>query len=207
MPLTRPRADQATEQNPRSRLTAEAAMVALTDADPVQRQAAARSLWGVEAAASSLCERFSVEDDLPTREALAVALMRTGGQVVVDRLLPLLSSEDAALRNQVIEILQTLPADVAPHMEKLLDDPDPDVRIFVVNILEALRHPKVEDWLIAVITTDQHVNVVGTALDLLGEVGTGAALSSLHRVRDRFAGEPYVEFAATNAIKRIGTGS
>lgn len=207
MPLTKARTDDAQRQEDNPPLTAGAALAQLSDADPARRKIAARSLWGREDAAASLCDRFIIEDDMPTREVLAVAIMRTGGRVAVERLLPLLSSDNATLRNQAIEILQTLPVDVAPHMEELLDEPDSDVRIFAVNILEALRHPKVEDWLIAVITTDRHVNVVGTALDLLAEVGTSAALPSLSRVRDRFADEPYVQFAAANAMKRIGAGS
>lgn len=183
------------------------ALTGLRDADPAVRQQSARALHGQRAAAEALCDAFGAEKDIPTREALAVAIMRTGTGIVAEKLMPLLSSENAALRNTVIEILQALPGEVAPHMEQLLDHPDSDVRIFAVNILEALRHPKVEDWLIAVIATDRHPNVVGTALDLLGEVGTEAAIPELKRISARFAGEPYLQFAASNAIKRIGAGA
>lgn len=204
MPLRKMQAQTMLPQEAECPLPVEEAIRRLESDEPAQRQAAARSLAGVAEAALALCDRFTIEKDNPTREALAVAIMRTGGSAAIARLLPLLSSEDAAQRNTVIEILQALPDEVAPHMRALLDNADSDVRIFAVNVLEALRHPQVEEWLIGVITSDQHVNVVATALDLIGEVGTEAAVPSLTSVKARFAGEPYVAFAAANALKRIG---
>jgi HEAT repeat protein len=90
-------------------------------------------------------------------------------------------------------------------MEGLLHDPDPDVRIFAVNILESLKHPLVETWLIEVIGNDPHVNVCATAVDLLGEVGSSLAIPALTALRDRFSDEPYIGFAVDIAIKRCQT--
>jgi hypothetical protein len=78
------------------------------------------------------------------------------------------------------------------------------VRIMAVNILESLRHPRVEAWLIEVIERDPVVNVCGTAVDLLGEVGTPASRAALIHLKQRFASEPYIQFAADLALKRIG---
>ena len=88
-------------------------------------------------------------------------------------------------------------------MQSLLRDPDSDVRIFAVNILESLRHPEVEYWLVDVIVQDPQVNVCATAVDLLGEVGSRDALQSLMDLKARFEGEPYIQFAADLAIRRI----
>jgi HEAT repeat protein len=88
----------------------------------------------------------------------------------------------------------------------LLADTSTDVRIFAVNILESLRHPEVESWLIAVIERDPHLNVCATAVDLLGEVGTEAAREPLERLKARYAGEPYIQFASDLALKRITEG-
>jgi HEAT repeat protein len=112
-------------------------------------------------------------------------------------------SEDAALRNEAIEAMKQLPEAVAPIMQALLTDTDSDLRILSVNILESLRHPDVEKWLIEVIARDPHVNVCATAVDLLGEVGSSDALEPLRRLKARFADEPYMQFAADLAIKRI----
>ena len=167
------------------------------------RQSALGGLTAYLEAAIPLCHQLELEQDAPTREMIAVVLSRMGSAKTVEELLPLLRSDNATLRNTVIDILKLLPTDVAPHMETLLDDPDPDVRIFAVNILETLLHPKVEDLLIAVISVDAHVNVVETALDLMGEVGNDAALPALAVVNTRFPGEPFIAFAVNNALKQI----
>jgi hypothetical protein len=50
------------------------------------------------------------------------------------------------------------------------------------------------------------VNVCGTAVDLLSEVGSSAAHDALERLKARFAAEPYIQFAADLALKRIAPG-
>ncbi|MGS0757735.1 HEAT repeat domain-containing protein, partial [Roseateles sp. GG27B] len=82
-------------------------------------------------------------------------------------------------------------------------DADSDVRIFAVNVLESLRHPDVESWLIDVIQRDPHVNVCATAVDLLSEVGTSAAVGALDALKVRFPDEPYIKFAANLALRSI----
>jgi hypothetical protein len=77
------------------------------------------------------------------------------------------------------------------------------VRIFVVNILDSERHPEAESWLIEVIERDTHVNVCATAVDLLCEVGTEAAIDPLVQLKERFRSEAYIQFAADLALKRI----
>ena len=99
--------------------------------------------------------------------------------------------------------MKALPNEVAPIMSDLLRDADPDVRILAVNVLESLRHPKVEQWLIEVIDRDLMVNVCGSAVDLLGEVGSQAARDALGRLKVRYEAEPYIQFAVDLALKRI----
>jgi HEAT repeat protein len=207
MALKKPQQEEQRLDDTRSLVRDLPGLLLLSSDDVSERRWAARDLAQyADTAAHALCQRLEAEPDRATREAIAISLTKIGGDNVVTGLLPLLRSEDAALRNGVIDILKELPGDVAPHMEALLDDPSPDVRIFVVNVLEALRHPKVEDWLIAVISMDPHVNVVASALDLLGEVGTESALPALGRVLKRFPDEPFISFAVNNAVKCIGGG-
>jgi tRNA A37 threonylcarbamoyladenosine synthetase subunit TsaC/SUA5/YrdC len=47
------------------------------------------------------------------------------------------------------------------------------------------------------------VNVCATAVDLLCEVGAKASMDPLFRLKTRFAHEPYIQFAADLALKRI----
>jgi len=125
--------------------------------------------------------------------------------VAVTGLVECLRSENASLRNEAIEAMKQLPDEVSIIMRGLLLDADPDVRIFAVNILESLRHPDVESWLITVIEQDPLLNVCATAVDLLGEVGTAAAREPLKRLNQRFPGEPYIQFATDLALKRINS--
>jgi HEAT repeat protein len=178
-------------------------LVSLESDDPAARRWAARDLANCQDVAAALVNRLKREGDLSVREVILTTLTRLGDSTAVAGLVDCLRSEDAALRNEGIEAMKQLPDEVAPIIRGLLADSDPDVRIFAVNILESLRHPDVESWLIEVIETEPHVNVCGAALDVLSEVGTDAALEPLARFKARFADEPYIQFAADLALSRI----
>lgn len=174
-----------------------------SEGNPVARRWAARDLSGFREAAPTLVGRLELETDATVREAIFMSLTEIGDVVAVEGLVKCLRSEDPALRNEAIEAMKHLPDAVAPIMAGLLADADTDVRIFAVNVLESLRHPDVEKWLIEVIRDDLHLNVCATAVDLLGEVGTEAAILELERLKERFPGEPYIAFAADLALRRI----
>jgi HEAT repeat protein len=175
----------------------------LDNADPASRRWAARDLAGHPDATAALLARLQREQEVSVREVILTALMRIADPVAIAGLVTCLRSEDANLRNEAIEAMKSLPVAVAPIMRGLLVDADPDVRIFAINILESLRHPDVEAWLIEVIEREPQVNVCGTAVDLLSEVGSPASRGALERLKARFAAEPYIQFAAALALKRI----
>jgi HEAT repeat protein len=180
----------------------------LADADPTVRRWGARDLAAHPQAAAVLCARLAEETDASVRAVIfsSAALLGKGpaGSVVVDALLPLLRSEDPALRNGAIEVLAGQPDAVAPHIEKLLADADTDVRIFSVNLLGDLRHANVPQWLAQVLVHESNVNVVGAALEVLAEVGTPALLPALRAAAQRFADDAYIGFAIELATRRIG---
>jgi HEAT repeat protein len=175
----------------------------LDSADATTRRWAARDLAGDPRASAALLVRLQCESEVSVREVILTSLMRIADPAAIAGLVACLRSEDASLRNEAIEAMKALPADVGPIMRDLLIDPDPDVRIFAINVLESLRHPDVESWLLDVIDRDPLVNVCGTAVDLLTEVGTAASHDGLERLKVRFAAEPYIQFAAALALKRI----
>jgi HEAT repeat protein len=175
----------------------------LSDDEPGRRRWAARDLVEFPNAATPLLERLQIEAVFAVREAIFTSLARLRDTAAVSGLVRCLSSEDAPLRNEAIEALKALPDEVAPIMSELLRNESADVRILAVNVLESLRHPDVERWLIEVIDHDLAVNVCGCAVDLLAEVGTPAARDALERLQRRFATEPYIQFAAGLALKRI----
>jgi HEAT repeat protein len=178
-------------------------LVSLKDADPSKRRWAARDLVQYPTAALTLTAQLLVETDLAVRKAILLTLTQVGSREAIDGLVNCLCSEDVALRNEAIEAMTLMPNEVVPLMNSLLRDPDPDVRIFSVNVLESLKHPHVEQWLIDVISNDDHINVCATAVDLLVEVGTAASIVPLQHLKEQFSHEPYIVFAADLAIKRI----
>lgn len=175
----------------------------LDSPNPTARRWAARDLTDCPQASAALVRRLSCEDDVSVREVILSTLTALGDEVAVAGLVQCLRSENASLRNEAIEAMKQLPEEVASIMRVLLQDADADVRIFAVNILESLRHPEVESWLITVIEQDPLLNVCATAVDLLGEVGTAAAREPLKRLNLRFPDEPYIQFATDLALKRI----
>lgn len=170
----------------------------------MMRRWAARDLAAHPEAAAALVGQLRSEPENSVRQVILTSLTQIGNDTAIQGLIDCLYLEDAMLRNAAIEVLKELPEQVAPFMGKLLQDPDPDVRIFAVDVLESLRHPRVEDWLIEVISQDPHVNVCATAVDLLGEVGSAQAKAALIALKQRFADEPYIQFASDLALKRIG---
>ncbi len=176
---------------------------ALQADDPLMRRWAARDLTPHPEAAAALVAQLRRETENSVLQVILTSLTAIGDDTAVQGLIDCLYLEDAMLRNAAIEVLKELPDQVAPFMDRLLQDPDPDVRIFAVDVLESLRHPRVEDWLIEVISQDPHVNVCATAVDLLGEVGSDQAKAALASLKQRFADEPYIQFAADLALKRI----
>jgi HEAT repeat protein len=175
----------------------------LEDPNPTARRWAARDLTDCPGVSSALINRLAREDDVSVREVILTTLTALGDETAVAGLVGCLGSENVSLRNEAIEAMKQLPDEVAPIMRGLLADANPDVRIFAVNILESLRHPEVEAWLIGVIENDPHLNVCATAVDLLGEVGSAAAREPLLRLKTRYVAEPYIQFAADLALQRI----
>jgi len=175
----------------------------LDSVDETARRWAVRDLTPMPGASVPLVARIAYEQSKNVRSAILNALAQIGDNDAITGLIHCLSSDDAALRNEAIEVLKEIPQHVEPIIDALLLDTDSDVRIFAVNILESLRHKNVEKWLIQVIEKDAHVNVCATAVDLLSEVGSEKALPALKNLKNRFADEPYICFSTDLAIKRI----
>ncbi|MYM39198.1 HEAT repeat domain-containing protein [Duganella qianjiadongensis] len=182
---------------------------ALDDPQALVRRWAARDLADCSDPASSagvraaLLARLPREPEAAVRAIILSTLLKLADQGVVLQLLACLRSGEPALCQEIIGVLQQLPALVAPQIPALLRDSDSALRILTVNILESLRHADVEALLLEVIARDEHLNVCAAAVDLLGEVGSAAARLPLQQLKQRFAGEPYIAFAADLALRRL----
>jgi HEAT repeat protein len=206
MALVKQQQSEILEQDERKQVRDCASLeLQLSDPNPTARRWAARDLVDCPDSSAALIERLQCEQDSSVREIILTTLTQMGDEQAVAGLVNCLRSEDVSLRNEAIEVMKLLPDEVAPIMGNLLQDPDPDVRIFAVNVLESLRHKHVEEWLKDVIEQDCHVNVCATAVDLLGEVGTSFSREALENLKARFPDEPYISFAADLALKRISS--
>lgn len=201
MGLIKARKDQpapASSAGPPARLDAE---------DPAERRRAAHRMASRPEAVADLCARLAIEPDLSVREAILTSLVRGSVPEAVPALLPYLESEDAALRNAVIETVRAMPpAHVLPHIEAYLTHEDSDVRIFAVQLLAGLPYPGRIDRLTAVLEGEPHVNVCLAALDGLAELGRPEVLPSFDRLRTRFPDDPVVAFSVDAAHRRFAQG-
>jgi HEAT repeat protein len=175
----------------------------LTSSDTSTRRRAARALAALPDAVPVVCAHLPDEPNLSVRSIILTGLIINKSPSVVAGLLPLLGGEDANLRNGAIEALQQMPDEVAPHVEAMLAASDSDVRIFAINVLAALPHPMVPEWLRRVVTLDPHVNVCAEALDALAEVGEPDAIPALEALADRFPDVAFIRFAVDAAVRRI----
>ena len=175
----------------------------LEDPDEDIRRAAVR-LAARLGEAEVLARHLEDESDAGLRETILTSLVRIGGVKAARPLLKTLRSEDALLRNAVIETLQSMGETVAAEIETLLDDENPDLRIYGVYIIQAMRSPRVPDIALRVAATDSHVNVCAAAVDVLAEVGRREMAEELRAVANRFPDQPFLGFAVRAAIKRIG---
>jgi HEAT repeat protein len=176
---------------------------ALRDADPEARWRAARALGGRAEAVPVLAAALGAEHVARVREAIMTALMRVGDAASVQALLPSLRAQDAGERAAAIEALQAIPGAVLPFLEALLADADSDVRILAAELARNLPEAEATRILGALITREAHANVCAAAIEVLAEVGTPDAIPALQACATRFAGSPFVPFAASVAIARL----
>ncbi len=178
--------------------------VQLRSAEPTLRRQAARDLSLISEGIPILCEHLEHEPAVSVRSVIMTSLIQSRSRAVVEGLIRYLRSENTALRNEAIEALQDMPEEIAPYMDRLLSDPESDVRIFAVNILSVLPDARAPEWLQKVILEDPHVNVCAAAVDCLAEVGTPNSIAALKQLRLRFGDHPFMIFAVDATIRRIG---
>ncbi len=179
-------------------------IIQLNDPDPQKRRWAVRDLLQYkEQAIEPLCNRLSVEQDPSVQDAILNVLQEINQEPIAEKLIPFLRSQDAGLRNRVIETLQNMPDQMEKHIEDLLNDPDPDIRIFAINILESMKHKDVPKWLLNTALRDEHINVVATALDALTELVTPDMKEDLKKIKQKFKDEPYINFVIDSMLESM----
>ncbi|MDR2891801.1 MAG: HEAT repeat domain-containing protein [Deltaproteobacteria bacterium] len=138
------------------------------------------------------------------QEAVEAALRRIGGRVVLFSVLPLLRSEDPAVRNIAMDLLREVGKTDVVALTELLKDDDPDIRIFGADILGASGSVLALDPLCHALLRDPETNVRYQAAVSLGELGFVEAAESLGKA---LHDEEWVQFAVIESLTKIGDES
>jgi HEAT repeat protein len=199
MPLVRKPTGPA---RPRSPSPAEV-LVGLGSENPDERWDAARAASELPDSAAAVAAALSRETDPHVREALFTSLTRIGTRDSITRILPMLRSDDAALRTGALDALRSSAAVAREVLPQLLSEPDADVRILSCELARALPSEEASRSLCTLLADEPEVNVCAAAVEVLAEVGTPAALPVLARCARRFPQVPFLSFAIKLATDRI----
>ena len=136
------------------------------------------------------------------------SLARIGTRDSIAGMLPMLRSDDAALRTGALDALRS--SVIATHelLPQLLNDPDADVRILSCELARSLPSEEATRSLCALLAREAEINVCAAAVEVLAEVGNHTALPILAQCAQRFSQVPFLTFAiklATDRIAAAGT--
>jgi len=135
------------------------------------------------------------------QEASADALVKIDGKEVAEKLVPLLSSNEASVRNISIEILEGIGEEAVDVLISLLKDEDHDIRKFACDTLGNIASPKAAPYLISSLNDDPNINVACAAAEALGKIGDKRAVDSLTKALE---GNMWLMCSCAEALGRIG---
>ncbi len=139
--------------------------------------------------------------DVGIQEAAELSLRKIGGEEAVEALIPLLWDEDAGIRNTALDILREIGIQGLDLIIDLLDDKDPDIRIFAADILGYCPNALVVNILCDVLQNDPDPNVRSQAAVGLGNIGFVEAIPCLEKALED---EEWVKFTVIESLKKIG---
>lgn len=168
-----------------------------------ERWAAARAAAALPDSAPALAAALPRETDSRVREAMFTSLARIGTREGIAQLLPLLRSDDSALRAGALDALRSSPVAAHEFLPQLLRDPDADVRLLSCELARKLPGEEASRSLCALLAHEPEVNVCAAAIEVLAEVGDQAALPALAHCAQRFPQVPFLGFAIKLATDRI----
>ena len=139
------------------------------DYDTVRSAAFSAGDVGLRDAIPLLVEKIRSEN-IGVQEAVEYALRKLRGAEAVDGLLPLLRADDAPVRNVAMDILREIALDNFESIRSYLHDNDPDIRIFIADILGYCGSHRAAVLLGDSLLKDPEVNVSYQAASSLGRL-------------------------------------
>ncbi len=138
------------------------------------------------------------------QEAAEYALRKIRGPKVLEKMIPYLHSDDSSLRNVAMDILREIACDDVPSLCPLLRHQDPDIRIFMSDILGHSKSRLAVGPLCEALLKDPEVNVRYQAAMSLGNLAFPEAAETLHQAMED---EEWVQFSVVEALTKIGADS
>jgi HEAT repeat protein len=137
---------------------------------------------------------------LGVQEAADQALRKIGGPRVVRAMIPFLRSDNPPQRNLGMDILRAVGDQELPALVELIRDPDPDVRIFITDILGSTDSVMSVKPLCDALLKDPEVNVRYQAAVSLGNLARPEAAKCLNKAMED---EEWVQYAVIEALSKI----
>jgi HEAT repeat protein len=117
-----------------------------------------------------------------------------------ERLVTLISADDAVRRNAALEALGRGGRRSVPALVRALNDPDPEVVMFAANTLGKTRDPTAIPYLVRVLRHGD-VNVCQAAIESLGLLRASSTLDALDELLESDA---WLRFSVVHTIGEIG---
>jgi len=180
--------------------------LALLDSDDkeVVRESAFRAGEDNCVAAVSKLAELLTTNHLGIQEAVDSSLRKIGGKETVQAVLPLLRSDDAPVRNLSMDILREVGSQDMGSLIELSQDDDPDIRIFMADILGSTQSMLAVEPLCDALLRDPEVNVRYQAAVSLGDLGMPEAAPCLNQAIND---EEWVQYSVIEALTKIGHSS
>ncbi len=169
------------------------------DTDEVRKGAFEAAEQNCETAIEILVELLSSEN-LGIQEAAEYAIRKIRGFKAVQALCPLLRLENPGIRNSAIDILREICDDDLGCLGEMLHDTDPDIRIFVADILGTSQKHLALTLLSNALSSDIEVNVRYQAAISLGEIGNPVVAEVLYNAMHD---EEWVQFSVIEALRKL----
>ncbi|NCC24565.1 MAG: HEAT repeat domain-containing protein [Deltaproteobacteria bacterium] len=138
--------------------------------------------------------------NLGVQEAADHALRKLGGPDTIEAVTPLLRVDDAPVRNLAMDILRQIGNQDVEFLVMLLEDEDPDIRIFAADILGSCDDYRAVSPLCRALLRDEEVNVRYQAAVSLGELAKPEAAGCLNEAMND---DEWVQFAVIEALMKV----
>ena len=176
------------------------AQLASEDPDEVRVAAFEAGYMRLHEAVPLLIRQAEESENAGVQEAVDHALRKIRGADTVRRLLPLLNSEDSAVRNLSMDVLREVGNDDLDALIEQMGSPNGDLRIFIADILGSSRSAFVVPTLCEALLNDEEANVRYQAAVSLGQLAFPQAADCLSKA---MKDEEWVQFAVIEALAKI----